>query len=106
MCSDTTQMNYTDITIDNILENMPNVFTPNNDGKNDCFDFGQLIDFSDCSVIVVFDRWGEEIFKSGSGKECWNGKKNNTGKDFPTGTYFLTMVISGEKHKATITLLR
>ena len=105
-CVDDTTVNYNSILASNILKNMPNVFTPNGDGKNDCYDLGVLVNFHDCSSVTIYDRWGEVIFTNGDGKDCWNGKKNNTGEDFTSGTYFLTVVIAGEKLKATITLLR
>ena len=106
ICFDDTTVNYNSIFASNILKNMPNVFTPNNDGKNDCYDFGDLINFQECSKVTIYDRWGEVIYTNGSGRDCWNGRKNNTGDEFPTGTYFMTIVIAGEKLKSTITLLR
>jgi gliding motility-associated-like protein len=51
---------------------VPNAFTPNNDGKNDCFGIRkwggvQIQEFS------IFNRWGERIFTAKNPSDCWNG---------------------------------
>lgn len=52
---------------------MPNAFTPNNDGTNDCFGlkyWGTIIklDFS------IYNRFGERIFHSTDPAKCWDGR--------------------------------
>ena len=51
---------------------IPNAFTPNGDGMNDTFGIkGEgLEDFK----LVIFNRWGEEIFQSENPKDQWDGK--------------------------------
>ncbi|RYY60603.1 MAG: gliding motility-associated C-terminal domain-containing protein, partial [Chitinophagaceae bacterium] len=51
---------------------MPNAFTPNRDGINDCFGIGywgliRQIEFS------IFNRWGERVFYSEKADACWDG---------------------------------
>ena len=51
---------------------VPNAFTPNGDGKNDCFGIRkwgnvQIEEFS------VFNRWGERIFTTKNPSQCWDG---------------------------------
>jgi gliding motility-associated-like protein len=52
---------------------VPNAFTPNNDGQNDCFNIrhwgvnNKLIDFS------IYDRWGVKVWSSSNINDCWNG---------------------------------
>lgn len=50
---------------------IPNCFTPNGDGVNDCFfPSGQRItDYE----IFIYDRWGELVFHSTDFEEKWNG---------------------------------
>lgn len=65
---------------------IPTMFTPNYDGKNDLF----LIDnievlFPECHV-VIFNRWGSVIFESTGYQEPWDG--TNKGEELPMGTYF------------------
>jgi gliding motility-associated-like protein len=62
---------------------IPNAFTPNGDGLNDEFSaFGQNIcDFE----MIIYDRWGEEVFHSHDLNEKWNGTYN--GKKAEDGVY-------------------
>lgn len=51
---------------------IPNAFTPNTDGKNNIFKpeaYG-IYDYE----ILIFDRWGEQIFQSTDLEIGWNGK--------------------------------
>lgn len=63
---------------------IPNVFTPNQDGINDFFEAGslQLEDYS----IIIYNRWGTKIFSSNNPTDYWDGKFEN--QDSPEGTYF------------------
>lgn len=50
---------------------IPNAFTPNEDGLNDVF---IPVSHGIKSIhMVIFNRWGEEIYVSDSMKEGWNG---------------------------------
>ena len=51
---------------------IPNVFTPDSDGKNDTF-FGLGIGIVDYE-ITIFDRWGEKIFESNNIEKGWDGR--------------------------------
>lgn len=55
---------------------LPNVITPNGDGKNDTF----MVPVSG-SALQVFNRWGKEIFKA-------EDYRNNWGEGTTNGTYF------------------
>lgn len=64
--------------------NLPNAFSPNGDGSNDCFgasSWGSVTSFS----LSVYNRAGNLIFYTTNPVGCWNG----TYKGFqqPTGTY-------------------
>lgn len=85
-----------------------NVFTPNGDGINDIWNI-QAIGFSRYT-LVVFDRWGKEVFNNGGDMtKQWNGTIN--GQPAPEGVYnfvFEGTRLSGEKvtRAGTVTLLR
>lgn len=78
----------------------PTSFTPNEDGRNDCFrPCGYGINSNDYSLKII-DRYGELIFKTdtfiateenGNCSECndgsWNGKRNNIGDYLPVESY-------------------
>ena len=51
---------------------IPNVFSPDYDGKNDTF-FGVGIGISEYE-ITIFDRWGEKIFESKDIEIGWDGR--------------------------------
>ena len=54
---------------------IPNVFSPNLDGINDCFKPLTNIESNIGNYsIVVFDRWGNRVFESSNFSECWNGE--------------------------------
>ncbi|MEP7171531.1 MAG: gliding motility-associated C-terminal domain-containing protein, partial [Bacteroidota bacterium] len=106
MCRDTFSLDFTSTAVAQLFTKLPNVFTPNGDIKNECFDFGSHFNLKDCSQWEVYNRWGEKVFTSSPAKACWNGKKDGTGKELPAGTYYILVNISGQSYKGTITLIR
>ncbi|MEW6468627.1 MAG: PKD domain-containing protein [Bacteroidota bacterium] len=50
---------------------IPNAFTPNDDGKNDVF-MGEGQEIS-AFEMLIFDRWGELIFRTENPLEGWDG---------------------------------
>lgn len=62
----------------------PNSFSPNGDGLNDEFQIQskQIKDFK----LVVFDRWGQEIYAKNGLDASWNGTNQN-GEILPAGKY-------------------
>jgi gliding motility-associated-like protein len=51
---------------------LPNSFTPNGDGLNDCFGiryFGQISQVS----FTIYNRYGEKVFYTNIPTGCWNG---------------------------------
>ncbi len=71
---------------------VPTVFTPNGDGINDNLVINVLNTFS--YNINIFDRWGKQVFSSGSASEYWNGRINNSGAIVPDGVYFYVIKAS------------
>ncbi len=52
---------------------MPNAFTPNNDGLNDCFGI-KLWGILEEVEFNIYNRWGELIFHTTDANKCWDGK--------------------------------
>ncbi len=50
---------------------LPNAFTPNGDGVNDVLFVRS--NFIDQLELLVFDRWGEEVFRTTDTKTGWDG---------------------------------
>ncbi len=82
---------------------VPNVFTPNGDGKNDVFEFiSKNITELNC---VIFNRWGKQVAELTADDQTWDGEN---GSD---GTYFYVLKAKGMDDvdynlKGTITLIR
>lgn len=90
---------------------IPNAFSPNNDGINDFFFPRQLLSGSVGGFhIQVYDRWGQMVFESNSNNgRGWDGMYNN--KPQPEGVYvYLIEATLGsmghEKYQGNVTLIR
>lgn len=88
-----------------------NIFTPDNDGINDCYQLD--MQNADCYDIqcYIYNRWGELVFRTENAlQDCWDGKKEN-GDFYPNGTYFGVVKMKhqemdkSENISITITLL-
>jgi gliding motility-associated-like protein len=74
------------ITFDDCIASLeiPNCFTPNGDGINETFkvESRNLTGFT----MVIYNRWGQELFESEDPQYGWDGKVS--GRLCPIGTYF------------------
>lgn len=79
---------------DQMLNRIPNAFSPNGDGENDEFFFS--IDSENIANLTlrVFDRWGNKIHDqdTGSNQVSWNGRF--TGNELSDGVYIYQIVIN------------
>lgn len=84
---------------------VPNVITPNGDGKNDVLKI-EGIELYRENTLSIFNRWGNEVFRSSGGyKNDWSGEGLSEG----TYYYVLKLVSREGADSATtgwITLLR
>ncbi|MEM0998384.1 MAG: gliding motility-associated C-terminal domain-containing protein [Bacteroidota bacterium] len=66
---------------------IPNAFTPNGDGVNDYFYIPEanLTSFN----FSVFDRWGNEVFKTNNANFRWDGRSKGNG--VPSGIYVFVL---------------
>lgn len=65
---------------------IPNVFTPNGDGKNDRFVIVRLQHYPGSS-LRIFNRWGNEVYASANYDNAWDG-----GGQVP-GTYYYALTL-------------
>lgn len=87
-------------------EYIPNVFTPNNDGVNDLFDF-KTIEPCDEFEFEIFDRWGLSLMKSAEKRQSFWDARTSAGEKVSDGTYFYVITTkSGVRYKGTITVFR
>jgi gliding motility-associated-like protein/uncharacterized repeat protein (TIGR01451 family) len=83
---------------------VPNVFTPNGDGRNDTFVIPDLTNYEE-NEIVIINRWGNVIYQKKNYQNDWTGEGLNE------GTYFYLLKVKSKKgnwdtYKGYITLLR
>lgn len=91
---------------------IPNIFTPNNDGKNDTFQVFGLA-FDDFRM-EIYDRWGLKMFETTNPTNGWNGGLDNARSSAaPDGTYYYVIDLKdrcstdpGTTRTGHVTLLR
>ncbi len=93
-----------DICIENL--SIPNVFTPNGDGRNELF---VLTGSDPCFKnyeIAIYNRWGNVVFQSTAPfTKFWDGT-TTAGDMAADGTYYYTLIAKSESIKGFITLIR
>jgi gliding motility-associated-like protein len=66
---------------------LPNVFTPNGDGKNDVFVPLRCPAFVERVGFVVYNRWGVKVYESSGSSLAWDGRSSD-GAELPSGLYY------------------
>jgi gliding motility-associated-like protein len=66
---------------------LPNIFTPNGDGKNDTFQALKCPRFVQSVMITIYNRAGQKVYEYAGPKLEWNGN-DNAGNILPAGSYF------------------
>jgi gliding motility-associated-like protein len=86
---------------------VPNVFSPNGDGKNDIlYVYGNYIDKVD---MRIYNQWGQQIAVINNKAEGWDGKHKGTPQPVGVYVYVLKAELSTGKTvnlKGSITLVR
>ena len=81
----------------------PNVFSPNGDGKNEYYAIESLPP-DNCAErferIVIYNRWGTEVFHDTNREFRWYGT------DYATGSYFYHIEYTRREFKGPLTLLK
>ena len=86
---------------------IPNVFTPNTDGKNDIL-YVRGNNIKEL-YFTIYDRWGEKVFETTDQNKGWNGEYKNMSADPAVFVYYLKVKCAGEKEfftKGNITVIR
>jgi len=86
---------------------VPNAFTPNGDGRNDCFGI-QRWGKTEIEQFSIYNRWGQLVFQTKDPGRCWDGYF--AGKLQNSGVYIYIIkarTVCGEvTRKGTLTLIR
>jgi gliding motility-associated-like protein/uncharacterized repeat protein (TIGR01451 family) len=91
-CADTVAFNV----IKAVL-NIPNIITPNNDGKNDTFRIIGLESYPGTSLLI-FNRWGNQVYQSDDYQNNWDGN------GLAEATYYY--VLNWRDHSGAITPIK
>ncbi|HRY32713.1 MAG TPA: choice-of-anchor L domain-containing protein [Bacteroidales bacterium] len=82
---------------------IPNIITPNGDGKNDKFVIENLENYM-VNVLSVYNRWGKKVFEQSPYLSEWDGA------NLPDGTYYVVLRYKKKrdefKYDGTLTILR
>ena len=76
---------------------IPNIFTPNGDGINDVFLYGNAEGKN--LETKIFNRWGEKVME-------WKGNSGWDGHGAHDGVYYYLIKADGEVFRGTVTLVR
>ena len=79
------------------LLEIPNIFTPNGDGINDVFLYGNAEGKN--LETKIFNRWGEKVME-------WKGNSGWDGHGVHDGVYYYLIKADGEVFRGTVTLVR
>lgn len=71
---------------------LPNVFTPNGDGKNDIY-HPYPYQFVDHVDMTITNRWGKVVFTSSDPDLNWDGTDESSGEKLPDGVYFYRCIV-------------
>jgi gliding motility-associated-like protein len=89
-CSDTTVKSIR--VEDDFLVFVPNAFTPNSDGRNECF--LPVLRGQKFFGMQIYDRWGHEIFSMTELAKGWDG--THKGNACPEGVYTWKLSIAAK----------
>lgn len=94
--------------VSEIAELIPNIITPNFDGKNDLWRLDFIQVFYPKAEIEIFNRWGVKLFRSEGYSNAWDGTYK--GDPLPVGAYYYTIRLNDPADtpviKGTVTLLK
>lgn len=79
---------------------IPNVFSPNGDGRNDRFDIDGILGTK--NTVRIYNRWGQVVYEANNYQNNWSAV------GVPDGTYYYEVIIDRESKPYTghVTILR
>jgi gliding motility-associated-like protein len=88
------------ITCDSLVIKEQTGFSPNNDAVNDTWKIKGIEAFPDAEIIV-YNRWGNQVFKTLSydNDQGWDGKWE--GNELPEGTYYYVIRLTSKRKPLT-----
>lgn len=86
---------------------LPNAFTPNGDGRNDCFGINRWGSVK-IDRFSIYNRWGQIVFQTNNPAECWDGKVSGILQDSGGYVYIInaSSFCGPIKRTGMVTLIR
>ena len=79
---------------------IPNVISPNGDSKNDVLEIKNIGQYPN-NKLMVFNRWGNEIYSASGYNNDWKAE------DIPDGTYFYVLELTpNDTRRGTLSIIR
>src|SRR5690554_1521465 len=82
-----------------LFRSISNGVSPNNDGLNDFFTVTNLDAYPN-NKLMIFNRWGDQVYESSPYENDWNGQNNTGGiggEELPAGTYFYILELDDDQ---------
>lgn len=98
---------FTLVVLKEAVMHIPNAFSPNGDGKNDAF--GPIGKVPEGYSMLIYNRFGEMVFKSNSLESRWDGRLRGVLEPSGNFTYFIQYLDTRktlQQRKGIILLLR
>jgi len=96
--------------VNDVIELIPNIITPNGDGSNDYWRLDFIDVFYPKAEINIYNRWGDLIYNSIGYSNAWDGTYRDKNSPLPVGVYFYTINLNDPNKpdiiKGTITLMK
>lgn len=83
-------------------QRIPTGFSPNGDGLNDSF---EISDLAPGTQLIVFNRWGNEVYADAAYKNDWTGT-NASGQPLSDDTYYCVLRYADGRSYAGYVVLR
>jgi len=78
---------------------LPNIITPNADGRNDVLVIKNADKYPN-NVLIVFNRWGKKVYEQQNYDNSWGGE------GLADGTYYYTFKYLDKIHHSSLTIIR
>jgi len=105
ICNASGEITVMECSLSDFFANIPNLITPNGDGRNDTWIFYESSQFPDIEVDI-YDRWGKLVYRSEKGySNPWDGKHMN-GRDLPMDSYHYIIKVGDEYFRGAVTIVR
>ena len=94
ICFDSLQISFEWKNISEFIDVFsPNIITPNNDGRNDCFEVIVPDEFIECTNYKIYNRWGMKVHDTKEFMNNFCGINAYNNKEVSSGTYYYTIEI-------------